>query len=129
LSLYVICKKIKLIFLKLNKLYYICILKDSMSTEEIIKKAVEDISKQEENPWTRITRDNCHQIPFGRILINDGTGSWFAYLEEVTIKQSDYNVTFIVAKSDKVEKVSIGDYPLYWMLAPKGPERYKIDNV
>jgi hypothetical protein len=100
-----------------------------MNTEDIIKKAIEDISKLEvENPWTRITRENCHEIPFGRILINDGN-TWFAYLEEVIIKKGDFNVTFVVAKSDKVEKVSRGDYPLYWMLAPKGPEQYKNDNV
>lgn len=95
-----------------------------MSKEEIIKKAIEDISKLEETPWIKITRENCHEIPFGRILINDGN-TWFAYLEEVTIKKSDFNVTFVVPKSDKIEKVSIGDYPLYWMPSPKDPSQYK----
>ena len=95
-----------------------------MNTEDIIKKAIEDISKLEKNPWTRITRENCHEIPFGRILINDGS-TWFAYLDEVVLKRSDFNVTFIVAKGDKPEKVSLQDFPLYWMEAPKGPERYK----
>jgi hypothetical protein len=95
-----------------------------MSKEEIIKKAIEDISKLEENPWIEITRENCHEIPFGRILINDGN-TWFAYLEEIKIKKTDFDVTFVVPKSDKIEKVSIGDYPLYWMTSPKDPSQYK----
>lgn len=95
-----------------------------MSKEEIIRKAIEDISKLEENPWTIITRENCHEIPFGRILINDGN-TWFGYLDEILIKRSDFLVTFMVAKGDKPEKITNSDYPLYWMKAPNSPSQYK----